>query len=200
MSNCNLSFNYRISPAAARTKAKVDYNLDTTLQQVTEWKNTFTRAYSSIPQYWKLAPKIAQAQGYSKTKAGRRYKLSHWRDLSWSTSSSAINQPIQGSSADQKELALAVLITEMPDLEDRLMLELHDALHLSIPGEYSMGFLLKANKILDDIEYEKFWGYKPPVAFPWEGSLGPNEGSKVEFGYDANPNMTIDEFYQANKE
>lgn len=196
----NLSYNYRISPAAARVKAKVDYNLDASLQQTTDWKTKFTQAYQGIPQYWQMAPKVAQAQGYSETAAGRRYKLSHWQDMNWATSSSAINQPIQGSSADQKELALAVLATQMPDLEDRLMLEMHDAIHLSIPGGYSMRFLQKANRILDEINYEKYWGYKPPVSFPWEGSLGPNEGSKIEFGYNAEPSMTIAEFYERNKE
>ena len=195
----NLSYGYRISPAAARVKAKVDYNLDASIQQTSDWKKTFIQAYTGIPNYWKQSPILAQAQGYSETAAGRRYKLNHWKDMNWATSSSAINQPIQGSSADQKELALALIVTQMPDLEDRLMLEMHDALHFSIPGDYSMGFLLKTNKILDDINYEQFWGYKPPVSFPWEGSLGPNEGSKIEFGYDANPNMTIDQYYKENK-
>jgi len=195
----NLSYNYRISPASARTKAKVDYNLDASLQQTTDWKTKFTQAYQGIPAYWKYAPKVAQMQGYSETAAGRRYKLSRWQDMNWATSSSAINQPIQGSSADQKELALATLVAQMPDWEDRLMFELHDALHLSISGEYSMRFLLKTNQILDDIDYEKYWGYKPPVDFLWEGSLGPNEGSKIEFGYSVDPNMTIDEFYMENK-
>lgn len=194
--NCNLSFNYRISAASARSKAKVDYGIDATLDQTESWKNTFLQSYTGIPQYWRMAPRIAQAQGYCETKAGRRYKLTRWGDMSWSTSSSAINQPIQGSSADQKELAMAVLTTKMPDLESRLMFEMHDAIHFSIPGDYTMGFLQKINKILDNIDYKKYWGVTLPLSFPWEGSLGPNEGSKIEFGYDVNPDMTIDQFYK----
>ena len=195
----NLSYNYRISPASARSKAKVDYGIEATIDQTTAWKSTFTQTYSGIPLYWRSAPKMAEQCGYSTTMAGRRYELSRWRDMAWATSSSAINHPIQGSSADQKELALAVLVTQMPDLEDRLMLEMHDAIHLSIPGGYSMGFLLKANALLDNIDYKKFWGVELPIAFPWEGSLGPNEGSKIGFGYDVDPDMTIDQYYKENK-
>jgi len=196
----NLSYNYRISPATARIKARVDYDLNVEVAQTALWKNIFLQAYVGIPQYWKTAPKIAKAKGYAETLAGARYAISLWGSLDWKCSSSAINFPIQGISSDQKELAMAVVVTTTPSVEDRLMLEMHDALHFSFPGNWTIGYLQNINRILNEIDYKKFWGVDLPVGFPWEGTLGPNEGNKISFGAEANPKLTIDEFYQNNKE
>jgi hypothetical protein len=78
------------------------------------------------------------------------------------------------------------------------MLEMHEAIHMSIPGHWSIGFLHDTNKILDGIDYGKYWGYTPPIPFPWEGSIGSNEGNKVEFDYTTDPSLTIKEFFDSN--
>lgn len=192
----NLSFNYRISTAAARSKARVDYDIDANIDQVQEWKNIFKAAYPGIVQYWRSAPLKARKCGYAETIGGNRYKLCRWEDLNWSTSSSAINFPIQGSSSDQKELAMAIIFTEEPDLMPRLLMEMHDALHMSLPGSWTMGYLKHITSLLDNIDYKKYWGVDLPVPFTWEGSVGTNEGNKVEFDYGVDDTLTIAEFFE----
>lgn len=194
----NLSFNYRISVAAARSKARVDYDIDAHIDQVSNWKDIFKAAYPGIVQYWREAPKRARMCGYAETIGGNRYKLEMWENMNWGTSSSAINFPIQGSSSDQKELAMAVLFTDQPDLASRLLLEMHDALHMSLPGSWTMGYLKYITRLLDNIDYKKYWGVDLPVPFTWEGSVGSNEGNKIEFDYSVDDKLTVAEFFNIN--
>jgi len=195
----NLAYNYRSSPATARRIARVQYGIDATIQDTTTWKAIFVKAYPGIPRYWKEAPKIARARGFAETLAGRRYKLTRWHDLDWATSSSAINFCIQGSGADMKELGMAVLVTKIPELENRLMYELHDANYFSIPKSYPVSFLQNMNRILDGVDYKTFWGVDIDIPLPWECSVGPDGGHKIDIGYDIDPNTTLEDYYRANK-
>ena len=128
--------------------------------------------------------------------AGRRYGLSHWQDMGWGTSSSAINTPVQGSAADQKELAIAVLSAKYPDYSDNFLWDLHDGLFSNMSKTASIQDIQAMNQTLDAINYEEYWGVKLPVPFTWEGSFGPTWGSKTVVGPLDDGSLTLENFYE----
>jgi len=194
-----LAYNYRSSPATARRIARVQYGIDVDIATTTRWKKIFMDAYPAIPEYWKSAPKQARALGYAETLAGARYKITRWaeKEWAWSSASSAINYRVQGSGADMKYLALAVLFTSMPELEDKFLLDLHDAAHLSIPKTWTVERVQNINRILDNIDYKKFWGVDIDIPLTWEASVGYDEGTKFEIGYDTDGNQTIEQYIKS---
>ena len=196
-----LAYNYRSSPATARRIANVQYGIDATIEDTTRWKTVFMEAYPGIPKYWKSAPKLARARGYAETIAGARYAITQWnqKDRRWGCDSSAINYPVQGSGADMKYLAAAVLCTEMPDLENRLLMDLHDGLYFSIPEGYSVKFLQKMLYTLDKIDYKTYWNVNIDIPLTWECSVGYNMGNKIGVDYSTEDHLTIKEFFRCNK-
>lgn len=194
-----LAYNYRSSPATARRIARVQYGIDVDIDTTTKWKQIFMEAYPAIPMYWKSAPIIAKGVGYAETLAGARYKISRWRDKDWvwSSASSAINYRVQGSGADMKYLAMAVLFTQMPELAERFLLDLHDGLHFSIPKNWAIGYAQKINWLLDSIDYKKYWGVDIDIPLSWEATTGYDEGTKFEINYDVDGAQTFDQFIKS---
>lgn len=190
-----LSIMYRTGPKTLRRVARVQYGINATIEQVKMWMRIYMQLFPGVENYWKRAPQEARTLGYTETLAGRRYKLSRWKDMAWGTSSSAINFPVQGSAADQKELAIAVLCAEYPEYADSFLWDLHDGLYSSIPVDTPMAYVQKMNKTLDDIDYKEYWDVDFPVPFTWEGSFGPTWGNKRVFDYGDNSYAPLKNFF-----
>lgn len=177
---CNLSGQYRAGTKKTRIVARVDYGLDKDFLTIKSWQDTYKRTYSGIPRYWDRAIRVAKANGYAETLAGRRFYIQDWsKDMEWSSGSSAINFPVQGSGADQKELAIAILRRTMPELE--FGIDLHDGLYYWIPaGQDAEALMRKARTTLNNLPYKKAWGWSPGIPLPWDAAFGDSWGSIEE--------------------
>lgn len=196
-----LSSAYRSGPATARRIARVQYNINIDIPTAKKWQKAYQDLFKSVPVYWNRSPKEARIKGYAETIAGRRYYLTRWQDLSWGTSSSAINFPIQGLGADQRDLATAVLVTEHPELWNKLYFDLHDGLYFRVSKQAKVSYVQAIGNTLDNINYKKYWGIDLPIPFPWEGSFGETWGSKIDIPDKKDPlsGMTLEEYYMSKR-
>lgn len=195
----NLSIMYRSGIATLRIMARVQYNLNITQEQARSWKNTYLKLYPGVKSYWSKAPQRARLTGCAETPAGRRYGITRYgSDYDWGSESSAINMPIQGMGADQRDLAIAVLVTTYPDLWDKMYFDLHDGLYFFMPYNWPVSFIVEYLKTLNGIDYKKYWDVELPVPYSWDCSFGPNWGSKVSIGIEV-PDITIEQYYKGTK-
>lgn len=176
---CNLSFQYRAGDKTSKIKARVDYGIRATFRDVKRWKTAYFSAYPGIKEYWAKAIYVAKQKGYAETLAGRRFYLTDWHGHDWQTGSSAINFPIQGSGADMKELALAMMAMKFPEFE--FAWDLHD-------GEFfwlddtpeAPAQIIAARDMLDRLPYKEVWGWDPPIPMLWDASVGTSWGNLKE--------------------
>lgn len=176
----NLSNQYRIGAKKQRIQARVQYGMVVDFMTVVDWQRSYHSTYPGVKQYWKDAVRRAQEKGYAETLGGRRFYLSMWSgDRKWGTESSAINTPIQGTGADMKELAVAVLTRTYPE-EFEYAFDLHDALFGYVDEDMPDSRLLDMRKTLDDLPYKEVWGFEPPIPLPWDCQVGPNWGEMRE--------------------
>ena len=171
----NLSCNYRIGGKALSQKAFTEYDTFMTEETGRFLVNTFSRQYSGIPVYWSDIITFAKTMGYTECFGGRRYKIYKWgsRD-SWISESSAINMPIQGAGASMKEIAISVLTKEFP--ETYFALDLHDATFHYCKTEDLLMVKEQMLDVLEDIDYNSFWGFQVPIPLPYESASGQNFG------------------------
>lgn len=174
----NLSNQYRVGVKKLRIMARIQYGLDIDLKRSKEIKTTYGRTYPGVTVYWKNAPNKARHLGYAETPLGRRFKLTDWNVNEWGTSSSAINFPIQGGGADMKELAVAVVSAKHPQM--LYGFDLHDALFMYKPKTLGLDILRDVKQSLNDLDYQKYWGWTPSVDLIWEGEYGPSWGKMEE--------------------
>jgi DNA polymerase-1 len=174
----NHSNKYRIGAAKMRITAKVDYGLDITVEEAKRWQQGFKRSFPGIPRYWTRAIQNAQRLGYAETLAGRTFltpeSFFNNKKDSWSTQSSAINFPIQGSGADMKELAIATLHRKFPEL--LFAFDLHDGLFYYVKQGTPIELLHDVQHALDNLDYESAWGITPSIPMTWDGEFGPDWG------------------------
>ena len=166
----NLSCNYRIGGKALSNKAYLDYDTYMTINTGNFLVSTFNRTYKGVPQYWEDVVWSSKNQGYTYTFSGRRYKLTDWHTHRWITESSAINVPIQGGGADMKELAIKETFEKAP--EAIFLLDLHDANFFYVPSDIAAQLHVKLDSILNNIDYDSYWGMTLPIKLPYESKRG----------------------------
>jgi hypothetical protein len=80
-----------------------------------------------------------------------------------------------------KELAIAMMYRHFPQFE--FMLDLHDGIFFTLPEE-QLGddhtIILEAREMLNNLPYEKAWGWKPSVPITWDAAIGPDWGHMKE--------------------
>jgi DNA polymerase I-like protein with 3'-5' exonuclease and polymerase domains len=168
---CNLSNNFRIGIKKLRVTARVQYGMNVDFMTAQNWQTTFHRELPGVKEYWKSSIATAKMQGYTETMAGRRFRLMYWdKENQWSTESSALMFPIQGSGADMKDLAIQEIGKHFPEFE--FWFDLHDGLHYEVPNEIPESRILECRTMLDAIDYGKWWGYTPTVPLKWDASVG----------------------------
>ena len=178
----NLSCGYRTSAAKLRVVARVQYNLPMELPEATHIRATYLRTYPGVPRYWDAQISKVRRLGYAETFAGRRVQVQgQWAGLTkWSLESTAINYPIQGTGADQKYLALAVLRPYIVRHNIHFAWELHDGLYFYVPDKIVPQSIADMKYLLDNLPYAKAWGFQPPVPMPWDCKVGPSWGQLKE--------------------
>lgn len=168
----NLSQNFRVGVKTMRIQARVQYGLNKDWHTIKGWQDLWQSSYPGVKKYWKDAIYSAKNAGYAETMAGRRFKLIYWgKDHRWGTESSAIMMPIQGSAADMADLAILLMDKHYPEFE--VFFTLHDAIHFEIPEDTTDEKIREARTMLNDIDYQKYWGYTPPVPLTYDASVGP---------------------------
>ena len=168
----NLSCNFRIGGKALSEQAFEKYEVMLDIATGNHLVKTFCKSYRGVPQYWDDVIYDSKVSGSTTAFGGRRYKLSDWQKYRWATESSAIMVPIQGSGASMKEIAIAELTKNVPEFN--FALDLHDASFGYMKSEEADRIFSAAEACLNNIKYEKYWGFETPIKLPYEGGFGDN--------------------------
>lgn len=182
----NLSLQYRTSARKLRSKARVDYDIPIELPEAQRIHATYLRTYPGVPQYWDRQIALVKAQGYVETFGGNRVRIEgDWNgSYGWSMGSTAINYKIQGTGADQKHLAMAVIKDYLREIGGRFLFDLHDGLYLLIPTRIRQKAANEIKRRLDNLPYQQAWGFTPPIPMPWDGKVGKSWGRMKELQFD----------------
>lgn len=175
----NLSLQYRTSANKFRSVARVQYSLDMDHATARLIHAEYQAAYREVPTYWSRQIESTRKCGYVETFAGRRvYVIGQWDGpLGWSMGSTAINYRIQGTGADQKYLAMAVLRPYLIKKQIKFAWDLHDGLYFYVPDEVLSEAVPTMHRMLNELPYEKAWGFKPPIPMPWDCKVGKSWGT-----------------------
>lgn len=178
----NLSCGYRTSAGKLRTVARVQYNLPMDLVESKHIWGMYRQTYPGVPKYWSTQIAHVKRCGYAETFAGRRVAVTgDWGGtLGWSLESTAINYRIQGTGADQKYLALAVLRPYMTKHNILFAWELHDGLYFFVPDAVVERSIAHMRYLLNNLPYKKAWGYTPRIPLPWDCKVGKTWGNLKE--------------------
>jgi DNA polymerase I-like protein with 3'-5' exonuclease and polymerase domains len=170
----NLSLQYRTSARKLRSKARVDYDIPLELPEAQRIHATYQRVYPGVPDYWERQIAIVKGLGYVETFGGNRIKVEgDWNGTwGWSMGSTAINARIQGTGADQKHLAMAIIKDYLREIGGRLMFDLHDGLYMAIPSAVRPKAVDTLKRLLDNLPYQAAWGFTPPIPMPWDIKVG----------------------------
>lgn len=180
----NLSCAYRVSWRTLKRVARVQFGVILSDGQAQTLWRTYRRGYHRVPKYWEIQAHLGRTQGYVETAAGRRIYTADpelWTpDRKWGLESTSINAPIQGSGADQKYLALAILRDYLPTVDGRFYFELHDGLFVTIPDRYADKAVHEIKTLLSNLPYKSAWGIDLPIQFPVDAKRGKSWGSLEE--------------------
>ena len=179
----NLALQYKLSARGLYKQWHDTYGLtDKTEQDALEARQTYMRLYSGIPEYWQLNPEKARKQGYIDSMGHRRCTLLKWTaEDEYRSTQTAINFPVQATGADQKILALYYLRKFLFANDIKLAWDLHDGLFFYVPKhQMQTETVAEMVDILNNLPYEKAWGWSPQVTFPVEAKIGENWGELKE--------------------
>jgi len=178
----NLSLQYRTSANKLRSVARVQYGMDMDDATAQRVHRTYQLTYPGVPRYWKRQIQHISTYLYVDTLAGRRVNVSRrmLATAEWSVQSTSINYPVQGTGADQKYLALSVLRPLIERHRAQFLLDLHDGLYFLVPDEELDEFIPNARYLLNNLPYEKAWGYTPSIPLPFDCKVGKSWGSLEE--------------------
>ena len=182
----NLSLQYRTSARKLRTIARMPpYEIPLEMNEARHIHRTYPRTYLRVPGYWQAQIAQTKRLGYVETFAGRRVQvMGDWDgDREWSMGSTAINYRIQGTGADQKYLALSVLSDYTNRHGIQFAFDMHDGLYFYAPVGILERAAIDMKFLLDYLPYERAWGFKPPIALPWDCKSGPSWGALKEWTY-----------------
>ena len=179
----NLSLQYRTSAARLRTVARVQYNLPMELPESELIHATYKRTYRFVPEYWARQIAEVKRKGYVETFAGRRVSVvGSWSGkMAWQMGSTAINYRIQGTGADQKYLAFAVLRDYLRSIGGRFGWDLHDGIYMFVPDDKVSRAAADIQHKLDNLPYRKAWGFTPPIPLTWDCKTGKSWGQLKEY-------------------
>lgn len=178
----NLSLQFRISAKRFRVTARVQYNMNMELPEAMRIRATYLQTYRRVPRYWDEQIALTRRRGWVETFAGRRVQVvGNWSgDRGWSMESTSINYRIQGTGADQKYLALAVLRPYLVKIGARFAWDLHDGIYLYVPHAQVERAKHEIPQKLLTLPYRQAWGFQPPIPLPWDCKVGHSWGTLRE--------------------
>jgi hypothetical protein len=63
----------------------------------------------------------------------------------------------------------------------KFLFDMHDGLYFAVPLAILDRAAVEMKYLLDNLPYEKAWGFKPPIPLPWELKTGPSWGQLREY-------------------
>lgn len=179
----NLSLQYRTSARKLRTVARVQYGLPMEMPEAERIHYTYRVTYKNVTKYWERQIRRAMELGFVETFAGRRVQIiGDWSSgKGWSMGSTAINYRIQGTGADQKYLALAVLRPYLTEIGGYFAWDLHDGIYFYIPDNKVLKAVEHIHKTLSNLPYREAWGFDPPIPLPWDCKIGKSWGTLGDY-------------------
>lgn len=182
----NLSLQFRTYPKRLRVTARVDYGMNMELPEAELIWLTYQRTYKCVPKYWANSIAKVRRLGYAETLGGRRVQVTgNWSGGdAWKMESTAINFPIQGTGACQKCLALACVADYLPTIDSYFGWDLHDGLYFFVPNAKVQRAAVDIKRILDNLPYERAWGFSPPIPLPFDCKSGPSWGALKDYKFD----------------
>lgn len=179
----NLSLQYRTSAKKLMSVARVEYDIPMTLDEAILIHRVYKETYPRVPIYWDGQIKATKHSGYVETFAGRRVKVvGDWSgNHGWEMGSTAINYRIQGTGADQKYLALAVLKPYLVSIGARFAWDLHDGIYIYVIHDRVREAAAVCKSMLDTLPYKRAWGFTPPIPLPWDCKRGTSWGNLKEY-------------------
>jgi DNA polymerase I-like protein with 3'-5' exonuclease and polymerase domains len=178
----NLSCQYRTGWKTLIDVARKDYGVIFDEKTSQKLVGLYRSTYKRVPEYWDNAIRFAKENGYAETRGGRRVFIDRWdRAVAWSSESTALNFPIQGTGADMKFLGIATVDPILWEVGGRYMLDLHDALFMLVPDTSAgMDAALRIKHVLSNLPYKEYYGWTPKVALPVDLKVGKAWGSLKE--------------------
>jgi DNA polymerase I-like protein with 3'-5' exonuclease and polymerase domains len=178
----NLSCQYRTGWKTLIDVARTQFDTVMDDRQSQQLVGLYRDTYKRVPQYWDDSIRLAKSVGYAESRGGRRVFIDDWsRAQSWSSESTAINFPIQGTGADMKFLGISQVDEPLYEVGGHYLFDLHDALFALVP-DTSAGFerAVQCKEILSNLPYQEYFGWKPRVALPVDMKYGKAWGSLKE--------------------
>lgn len=178
----NLSLQYRTSANKLQKVAKVQYGVDMDIQMAKQIHYLYRTIYNNVPRYWEMQITYAQYNKYVATFAGRRVNIDgNWGTDAWAMGSTAINYRIQGTGADQKYFALAIIKPYLVQHGIYFAWDLHDGIYLYVPKDKVQKAAEDLKDILDNLPYAVAWEFTPPIPLPWDCKVGASWGQLKEY-------------------
>jgi DNA polymerase-1 len=122
-----------------------DYGLEQATElsreEATQFINSYFEKYPGVKKYLEATKQQAREKGYVQTLLGRRRSIpeinSSNRQVREAAERTAINMPVQGTSADIIKVAMVKLYQEMNkrQLKSKMLLQVHDELLFEVPLE-----------------------------------------------------------------
>jgi len=175
----NLSLQYRQSAKAMHDGWQYIYKLDKSLQDAEHARAVYLNLYYGVQQYWQKNIMLARRDNKIVSKAGRVFYFTDWLMREFSYEQTAVNFPIQSLGADQKILGLYCLKDILCGDCVEFGWDLHDGLYFYM-REDSLAVLSDVKNVLENLPYEKAWGWKPQIKFPVECKIGSSWGDLKE--------------------
>jgi len=123
----NFGFAYGLGAESFKDRAKNDYDIDISIKQAQEFRNTFFKNYSVLASYLKKAAKTASGQKQIWNKSGRIVKFERGLET-WQYENMGRNTPIQSLSADITKTAMGRLYHKLKPFNAKLINAVHDEL------------------------------------------------------------------------
>lgn len=138
--NVNFGVFYGLFPKGLRNTLKIKAGIDKTVDECVEIIDNLKKGYKRLSVWQEETKTEAARRGYTETWLGRRrYLPDVWAD-DWGKKSfaerCALNTPIQGTAADIIKLAMARILSGLPERQWlKPVLQIHDELVFVIPED-----------------------------------------------------------------
>lgn len=180
----NLSLQYRTSANTLVQVARVQHRINIEPRDALAIHATYQHTYRRVPIYWRKQIMHGRQHGFVSSIGGRVVQVEEGRywtaEDRWKRESTCINEPIQGSGADQKYLAIACASDVVRGLGGRFYFELHDGMFFIVPNAKAEKAAHVIKHVMSNLPYEKAWGFKSPIPFPVDAKMGKSWGSLKE--------------------
>ncbi|NJD03824.1 MAG: hypothetical protein FIA99_14770 [Ruminiclostridium sp.] len=132
----NFGFAYGLGAKSFKEKAKNDYEIDISIEQAQEFRNTFFKNYPILAAYLQTAARTAAGRKQIRNKSGRIVRFEQGLE-GWQYENMGRNTPIQSLSADITKNAMGRLYNKLKPYKAKLINAVHDELVFEVSQEHA---------------------------------------------------------------